>query len=555
LNLGIVLVGLHKAAHMNNRLGSRTDAAPDSREGRERTTIILVAPEAVGAPVDMDRLKKSLAEFGGRFRLLVRILREADLFVVGALEEFQPEILIGGKIDAASVQEPYTFMPPGSTEVDANEIALAMSDVLVASVKTAPICDRARGLEMPIAQPGEAIREACAAAAFGVGLDPAEKGVLIRIFDFLAGRIENFIMEVLAFRIKEVFAFRSWSRLTRSFRCKVRPEPYIAPEGWSAKSPDPNFVSSDRRILTEFERYDRSAVFGSALHRDAIWLTHLLAAFAVFCAVAGAIGLGTKEGGESTLWSWLELVSLGLIGGVVWIIRRREIQQNWLACRSTAEQLRIALMCLPLMVVPDSLKTARARRGDDVSRGPFLDTVKRVVREHGLPHYRDPGVISAAKAAEWAQLFVSDQQEYHKGNSERLHVAERRLLYVTRLVFAIAAAAVLAHLIADTLGIKTKIWLVFTAAGPALAAGLHGAGARLSLVHRIALSEDLYDELSKIHAELETLSADEEAMEDAKEAVKWRRLHDLTLRAAKIMDAENTSWNVLVHRVRDDLPA
>jgi hypothetical protein len=240
-DFGVVLAGLHKAAHMNDGLDSRTDAAPGSRAGRAGTIVILVAPEAFGGPEDVNHLKQSLADFPGRFRLLVRILCEADLFIVRALEEFQLEILIGGEIDAASVPEPYTFMPPGSTETDANELALAMSDVLVASVKSAPICVRAARLEMQTASPGEQIPEPCGAGDFDVGLDPAEKGVLTCIFDFPAGRIEHFMMELLA--------FSSWSRLARVLRHQLRPEPWIAPEGWSAKSPDPKLCRTRGRSL------------------------------------------------------------------------------------------------------------------------------------------------------------------------------------------------------------------------------------------------------------------------------------------------------------------
>ena len=34
---------------------------------------------------------------------------------------------------------------------------------------------------------------------------------------------------------------------------------------------------------------DRSALYGSYIHRDLIWVTHFGAAFAVFAAVAGAL--------------------------------------------------------------------------------------------------------------------------------------------------------------------------------------------------------------------------------------------------------------------------
>jgi len=90
--------------------------------------------------------------------------------------------------------------------------------------------------------------------------------------------------------------------------------------------------------------------------------------------------------------------------------------------------------------------------------------------------------------------------------------------------------------------------LLATAAGPALAAALHGTGTRLGIVHRAALSSDVAKELAKIDEDVTTA----EQMPAGESA--WSQLRHLAFAAAEAMGRENTSWHGLVRRYRDDLP-
>jgi hypothetical protein len=144
----------------------------------------------------------------------------------------------------------------------------------------------------------------------------------------------------------------------------------------------------------------------------------------------------------------------------------------------------------------------------------------------------------------WLKLIVKDQANYHRDNYLKLHKAESRLRTITHLVFLATFIAVGAHFFIS------KDWpplLFFTAAGPALAAALHGAGTRLGVVHRIALSEETEPELNSIHENLENFDGAALPGEQG-----WRQLRELTLRAAIAMGSENTSWHQLVRREQDD---
>jgi hypothetical protein len=84
--------------------------------------------------------------------------------------------------------------------------------------------------------------------------------------------------------------------------------------------------------------------------------------------------------------------------------------------------------------------------------------------------------------------------------------------------------------------------LLVTAAGPAFAAALHGAGTRLGIVHRAALSLDVERELKVVQKALAKLIATPPIELEA-----WRE-------AATSMGRESTAWHGLVRRYRDELP-
>lgn len=88
-----------------------------------------------------------------------------------------------------------------------------------------------------------------------------------------------------------------------------------------------------------------------------------------------------------------------------------------------------------------------------------------------------------------------------------------------------------------------------TAAGPAFAAALHGAGMRLGIVHRAALSREMKKRLKDISNALDALIRSGKTSPRA-----WQEVRELAYEAAEAMGAENSSWHHLVRRYRDELP-
>ena len=170
-----------------------------------------------------------------------------------------------------------------------------------------------------------------------------------------------------------------------------------------------------------------------------------------------------------------------------------------------------------------------------------LEEVKRAVRDHGLPRGTDR--LEPSKAARWVHCIVADQINYHHRNHAKLERVESWLTYCAQALFLIALIAVVRHLWSHEHGL-----LLFTAAGPAFAAALHGAGTRLGIVHRAALSGEIEKELRQIDSNLIKLIDGTHPAKDPAAEVRA-----LASAAAEAMGSENTSWHGLVRRYKEEL--
>src|SRR5690242_15188758 len=70
------------------------------------------------------------------------------------------------------------------------------------------------------------------------------------------------------------------NRLRRSIG-PWRPRKYFAPDEWPDMCPDQAAVEPQSVLTRCFDAMDRSALYGSYVHRDITWTTHLGVAFAV----------------------------------------------------------------------------------------------------------------------------------------------------------------------------------------------------------------------------------------------------------------------------------
>lgn len=514
--------------------------------GNEKV-VVLIVPEALRGLPDAALLRATLFSSSAPISVLLCITEAADRALVAAVTglKLETQILLAPEVEAPATSAFILRAPPGTTASDQLEFALALSDVVL--VATASVEGKfirlAEDLGKPLIVAGTPLPATATLVSATRRLDPDVPG-WHAWGRSIAGRLEQVVMELLAYNWlgEKAGAAESRKRLRKCIGSGWRPRSYFAPDAWRDLAPD-RTINDTSKIAVCFDALDRSALYGSYIHRDFAWLEHLGAAFAVVVAVTGHLLRSRVELGL------VELLTLGLVVLLVFIARRMRLQDRWTACRLGAEQLRIARMSLPLLVLPSALATADkppsgGGHGSEETDFSFaaLAEVKRAVRDQGLPS--PISGFSPARAAGWVHLIVGDQLEYHRRNYKKLEHAEYRLRSLTELIFLSAIVAVVAHFV-----VHEEWLLLFTAAAPALAAALHGTGTRLGIVHRAALSREMERQLAKIDGELVAL-----IRPPADEAAAWREVRHLTFEAARAMGQENTSWHGLVRRYRDDLP-
>jgi hypothetical protein len=519
-----------------------TDALNRSELSRHPgTSVVLLAPELFASSPDTAGLIDSLTQPHTRVRLLVRLAPDGDLTLPEALARagVAIQVLVPAGITPSPSALPLVRMPAGSGNDETNDLALALSDCLLvpAELREERIVSLARALRKTFIVPGAELPAIRSDPSISDRLDPDQPGPHRR-FRRLWGRPEQFLLELAAFSWRgptKDAAARSRDRLREcALGAEWEHEPYFAPRGWQDLAPDRAALDAGRPIVAAFDQLDRSALFGSHKHRDLAWAAYLAAALAVLAAVAGHIEL--VDGLPRWAWPVAELAMLGLVLWTTISARSERLQDRWTACRFGAEQLRIARMCLPLLVIPRALCSFDQVSEPDESQRALAE-VKRAVRDQGLPDLSS--VLSALDAARWLDLVVADQADYHRKNHHRLECAEQRLNRLTDYLFALAVLAVGVHLVG-----RDDHWLlIFTAALPAFGAAVHGVTTRLGFVHRIQLSLDAERDLRPIHEALAE-------MIDRK-AAGWTQVRSLAVLAGEAMAQETKSWHSQVRRQKD----
>lgn len=525
--------------------------------------VALLLPELLGGAVDEARLRTTLSA-SKPVRVLLCLPDQNGYELIATLDRLgsETQILLGPAVAAPTTRAFVLRAPPGTLPTHQTEFALALSDILLAApgsdknqwVQTASL------LGKPIIAPGDPLPTLPPVHHVSRGLDPDLPGRWRACWRCFWGRTEQGLLELLA------FGWRGWNdkgvteslkRLRKCVGLKWRPSPYFGPSRWTALLPDQKALDPACSLVDGFNRLDRGAVYGGYIHRDLVWLEHLGAAFAVLVAVLGHL-IANHAGENGTPETWrhhvallgggVELLTLGLVALMVIGARRTALHDRWTALRLGAEQLRIAIMSMPLLVLPSAFATADKEQhaeshGSKETQFGFLalTQAKRIVRDHGLPHLKPD--LRPADAADWLQLIVQDQLDYHRKNHRKLERAEHMLRRLTQLIFLIAVLAVCAHYV-----LHTEWLLLVTAAAPAFAAALHAIGTRLGISDRAELSEDIEAELDEIDKELTKVKA----MAPGEDA--WRDVRRLAFEAAEAMGRENSSWHGLVRRYPHELP-
>jgi hypothetical protein len=534
-------------------------ATPSAAAAAASALVVLLTCETLGDHPDPLLLRHTIDNAASPVRVLMLVTRPTGLAFAKRLAEagVPVELLLGSEVTDTQADLPFARMPPHSKPDDRDEFALALADVLMAdpAAHRHRLAHRAMQLGKPVIAPGKGLPTLTPIPSVTRDLDPEalDRHAWRRR---VAGRLEQGLLELLSFGLfaSDEGSFRDrLARLRKSLRSQGKwpPSSYFAPARCRDLAPDPRAFRPSSPLVARFEALDRSAVLGAYIHRDLIWLAHFGAAGAVLLAVLGA----TLPVGH--LWAIMEFVLLAVVALLVFLVRRSRLQDRWMACRLGAEQLRIARMCLPLLVVQRALISedtwpGRAGPADAAAglTGNALSEVKRAIRDQGLPLRGHD--CSPVQAARWVDCIVADQILYHQLNRRKLARAEGSLRRIAALLFFAAIVAVLAELAPALWACFPRLdWLLLvTAAGPAFAGAFHGAATRLGIVHRVALSEDVERELVPIHAALTEIIGRPTETDES-----WAEIRDLAFRAAEAMGRENQSWHGLVRLQRDTLPA
>lgn len=310
---------------------------------------------------------------------------------------------------------------------------------------------------------------------------------------------------------------------------------------------DPVVIEPDA-FRRRFEWSDREANVAAGRHRDATWILHILSAFAVFAAVAGAIRLLVHAG--SPLWAFAELIAIGVIVATVWAGKRFSWHRDWLSHRFVAEQIRYGRMGFPLLVLPD-LALRSATQSDPQRRTRLLNAeqwiLKRTLVASGPPR-TETGAYRPHASSEQLRPYIcaiiQGQIDYHERTHRRLDTMARRLHFGTVLAFVATAGAVIAHLF-----VHVEWLLLLTAGLPAFAAALYSISTRNELERLAALSEASARKLRHIKQAIEALEFNARSG-----ARSWLRFRRLTAESTSVMSEVAQQWQQLIQKRSDSLP-
>lgn len=311
--------------------------------------------------------------------------------------------------------------------------------------------------------------------------------------------------------------------------------------------------SAKRPQLIEdvFNRADLLATVMAKRHRDSIWLIHLLAAFAVFGAVMGVLD---NASGGGYFWPVIEAITLLIIMVVVALAQRRKWHSTWLQSRVLAEVLRGVYMAYPVMAVPPIMKkaTSMVANPDDASEIEIW-IAQNVLKEQGLPEYINATTLCRKgcikQSREMVKQVVSGQSQYHKSRHILYHKVYQRLQGMTILIFGLAMLAAIAHFV-----VHSKLLIIFTVVGPALASALHGTQSKLEY-GRLAMRCDVMEKIFGDLAQIIATRASDDADDDATVWEEWLDFYALAEHTVEVLSSESEYWKGLVEHHDADIPA
>ena len=287
------------------------------------------------------------------------------------------------------------------------------------------------------------------------------------------------------------------------------------------------------------------------LHRDASTTPYLLGPLAVLSALLAhylPVPVGVEQSHWAYGWAAGEAVLLIVL---LYLFRKsagRHYHDRWLDYRSLAEQLRQLAFLWPLGRPLPPVRFDVETEGEQAQMAWVTWYVRAVARHAGL----FPGELTSARLLALRQIlvdrFVRHQCAYHDRTSLRFARVYERLHVVTYVMFSLALACAIGHLVApqflhDRTLEMTESTLGFLAILlPALGTAAHGFASQgdfWNLAHR---SRRTCHELTELAEQVAATPLSLEALGDAAET------------AAGAMAEEIVYWRVFV-RLRPPLLA
>ncbi len=398
-------------------------------------------------------------------------------------------------------------------------------------------------------------------------LNPPQKSQPLRVLEALQTDVRAYTwQESLVSRAHGFFSSlaklefkRAWLSLRRA-PCQSRYRQAIHPaDAIAAEHP-----IKEPALEQVFNWSDAQAQVFSNRYRDDTWMIYYAAAFAVFCAVAGAIHLWpAPKQGIPFIWVLLEFVLLHFIVRRVLKARFKDYHGQWMNFRFIAEQIRYLRLGYPLLVLPSAFSTpvweppqTPAENSSPIElKSAEAWILQRLLVAEGLPESASGGswyglTEHNPETLSYIRSVLEEHRSYYLRSYHNLHHDHVYLHKLAFGLFTLTFFAVTIHFFYNLPGI-----LIFTAFFPAWGAAIHGILSQNEVVRVSSMAAQVWQELTTL---TEAFDLHEQMTHRFDQQQGWERtqeLRELVTAAAKILSNENQYWRSLFQHNHPSLPA
>ncbi len=310
----------------------------------------------------------------------------------------------------------------------------------------------------------------------------------------------------------------AFASLDRYNRQRVDIDPHTVPSGFPRSGEVSGF------LLPYFQRADGLATRRQRTFRRTSVVLYVLSILAI---CSPALQLVYFEG-EQALLTWVEVISLLAVIGLLVAGRRTLVLERWLAARFLAERIRSLAF---LAELNDTEGVPTSALPSQSHAAPSDEWRDRVVQElaWAVPRpYDDPGMLRRAISARLVEEWVQPQISYHQATGRYVARRSRELRWVAVALFSLSVCAALAHAVG--LHVTQHLDPVFIAiAAPTVAAAISGYAAQRDFPRLALTSQRMVQNLS-------------DAVADIRKASTLDQLRSVAERVDVILQGESIDW-------------